>query len=168
MSLRVGRVTQFGGSIMVLKALSALHGGRRWKRKLGRARRMVTGMRSTRWRVTDHGRVCHVRRFRVFLWFWWRNDMGTVRVVYTMLDTDYGNLANLADMRGVKIADIISEQLAQVLPPRGVPVGSSAVQRFRMLSARILPLHSAGCTNAVIAERTGYTVEVIRGVLRRN
>ncbi|PDQ35188.1 MAG: hypothetical protein B5766_07680 [Candidatus Lumbricidophila eiseniae] len=94
--------------------------------------------------------------------------MGTVRVVYTMLDTDYGHLANLADMRGVKIADIISEQLAQVLPPRGVPVGSSAVQRFRMLSARILPLHSAGCTNAVIAERTGYTVEVIRGVLRRN
>jgi len=94
-----------------------------------------------------------------------------VTVALRLWNSDYGCLAHIADSRGVKIADVISDIIAKEIAGSQKNLPSDKPPRSKLpdtVAVRILTLHGSGLLNAQIAKQTGITVDRVRNVLRKN
>jgi len=94
-----------------------------------------------------------------------------VTVVLRLWNSDYGCLAHIADSRGVKVADVISDVIVKEISGSRKNLPSDKLPWLKLpdtVTIRILTLHESRLLNAQIAEQTGITIDRIRNVLRKN
>src|SRR6218665_2394414 len=94
-----------------------------------------------------------------------------VTVVLRLWNSDYGCLAHIADSRGVKVADVISDVIVKEISGSRKNLPSDKLPWLKLpdtVTIRILTLHEWKLLNAKKAEKTEITINRIRNVLRKN
>lgn len=90
-----------------------------------------------------------------------------MRISLEMPDAVFGKLANLADSKGVKVADIVGDAVAAAVGERVVVHRAPALKLTPDVPEKIVAAHGAGMTWQALADRFGVAVSTIYGAVRR-